>query len=67
MCHVMKGKMNPYYGRPMAGHYIFVLWFLLSFFLSVFLMVALCNRADHHIFILFLSSSSSFFFLFFLA
>jgi len=27
-----------------------------------FFMVALCNRADHYIFILFLSSSSSFFF-----
>ena len=31
----------------------------------VMFMVALCNRADHYIFILFLSSSS-FFFLFFL-
>ena len=28
---------------------IFMLWFVLSFF-----MVALCNRADHYIFILFL-------------
>ena len=27
------------------------------------IMVALCNRADHYIFILFLSSSSFFFFL----
>jgi len=27
-----------------------------------FIMVALCNRADHHIFILFLLSSSFFFF-----
>jgi len=40
-----------------AGHYIFVLWFLL--------MVALCNRADHYIlpcsFFLLLLSSSSFF------
>jgi len=30
--------------------------------LQNFFMVALCNRADHYIFILFLSSSSSFFF-----
>ena len=36
--------------------------------LGVLIMVALCNRADHYIFILFLfSSSSSFFFFFFLA
>ena len=34
--------------------------------LCAIFMVALCNRADHYIFILFLSSSSSsFFFLFF--
>jgi len=32
-----------------AGHYIFILWFLLS---SSFFMVALCNRADHYIFAL---------------
>jgi len=50
--------------RNRADHYIFILWFLLSFF---FFMVALCNRADHYIFILFLSSSSFFFFFFFLA
>ena len=31
------------------------------FLLSFFLMVALCNRADHYIFILFLSSSFFFF------
>jgi len=30
---------------------------------SLIFMVALCNRADHYIFILFLLSSSSFFFL----
>jgi len=43
------------------GHTIifFALW-LLSFF-----MVALCNRADHYIFILFLLSSSFFFFFIF--
>jgi len=35
---------------------------LLSSFILVFFMVALCNRADHYIFILFLLS---FFFLFF--
>jgi len=29
--------------------------------LVIIIMVALCNRADHYIFILFLSSSSSFF------
>jgi len=34
---------------------------LLSY--AVFVMVTLCNRADHYIFILFLLSSSSFFFL----
>jgi len=35
---------------------------------SLFFMVALCNRADHYIFILFLLLSSSFFLLlFFLA
>jgi len=36
--------------------YIFMLWFV---------MVALCNSADHYIFILFLSSSSFFFFFLF--
>jgi len=50
-----------------AGHYIFVLWFLLSsslfmaalrsrcgqyIFALWFLMVALCNTADHYIFAL---------------
>ena len=30
-----------------------------DFYLSIFLMVALCNKADHNIFMLFLSSSSS--------
>jgi len=42
-----------------AGHYIFALWFLLSFF-----MVALWNMADRYIFILWfllLLLSSSFF------
>jgi len=34
--------------------YVFMLWFV---------MVTLCNRADHYIFILFLSSSSFFYFL----
>ena len=32
--------------------------------MSAFVMVALCNRADHYIFILFLLSSSSSFFFF---
>ena len=34
-----------------GGHNIFTLW-LLFFFLSIFFMVALCNRADHYIFAL---------------
>jgi len=39
--------------RRRCGHYIFALWFLLSFFMVAF---ALCNRADHYIFaLLFLS------------
>jgi len=43
-----------------ADHYIFVLWFLSSFF---FLMAALWNRAGHYIFALwFLSFFTSFFF-----
>ena len=36
---------------------------LLLFCLYILVMVALCNRADHYIFILFLSSSSFFFLL----
>jgi len=36
-----------------------------TFGLTVLVMVALCNRADHNIFRLFLLSSSSFFFFFF--
>ena len=43
--------------RSSCGPYIFALWFLL-----LLLMVALCNRADHNIFMLFLLSSSSSFF-----
>jgi len=44
-----------------------VLGVVLEFMFSVIsevIMVALCNRADHYIFILFLSSSSSSFFFF---
>ena len=37
------------------------LWPPYIYIFILFLMVALCNRADHNIFMLFLSSSSSFF------
>jgi len=42
-----------------AGHYIFVLWFLASFF---FFMAALRNTCGHYIFILWFLLSSFFFY-----
>ena len=48
-------------GKNRLPHFLVYRW------TQYIIMVALCNRADHYIFILFLSSSFFFFLLFFLA
>jgi len=51
-----------YLGQPVPTMIFFLLWFQNLLLSSAFIMVALCNRADHYIFAL---CFLSFFFLFF--